>query len=280
MSINRWFRWLKRVPVAPLEQAILDAVRQRLSPEAQAIWTQQVAAIAHAYCNLGKEVNYYYASNFSVPQFPHTEREERRVATVHFEYANTPYKARIYLVEGHLFSIVFDRDIRSIRKQPAIRVLSVELHTDPMQASLPIPKPDAIEGSVAQLRFEGWLAEWTRRHPVHQALSALPQEVWNRLLEQRRLLHLPPDYKELLGQCDGFSGADYTVFGASDMYAAGLGADVYWVLAERGGGFVVAREGDAEAQVYFTHHEEEVPSRAFGSFQAALEYLLQRSDLP
>jgi hypothetical protein len=30
MSINRWLRWLKRVPVAPLEQAILDAACRRI----------------------------------------------------------------------------------------------------------------------------------------------------------------------------------------------------------------------------------------------------------
>lgn len=278
--MRRWLSWLRSDPITPLEKAILDAVRQHLSTEAQAVWDQQREAIGYSQCVLGKEVNYYLVPDASVQRFPHAEHEVRRIATVRFERDGVPYKARVYLVEGRLFSIEFDRDIRRLRKQQSIRVVSVDLHADPMQASAPVPQPEVVEGALARSQFRGWLAKWAERHPIEQVLETIPSTDREQLLQRRRLQNLPQDYKELLEECDGFVGADYTVLGVSDMYEIALGDEIYWVLAERGGGFVVAREGDNETRVYFVHHEEGAPSQVFRAFREALEYLLGRQDLP
>lgn len=280
MSIERWLPWLRRHPLAPLDRVILGAVRRSLTPEAQTIWDRQIDAITRSYCILGKEVNYYTNPHTAVPRFPHTAQEVRRLATVSFEYTGTLYKARIYLVEGRLFSIEFSRDIRHIRKRQDIDVLSVDLHCDPMLSSLPIPRPEVVEKAQIRSRLRGWLAEWAERHTVNQVLEPVPPTDRELVLRQRRLENLPQDYKYLLEQCDGFVGADYTVFGVSNMYEVGVGEEVYWVLAERGGGFIVAREGDTNEQIYFLHHEDDIPSRFFGSFYDALTYLVAHRDLP
>ncbi len=54
----------------------------------------------------------------------------------------------------------------------------------------------------------------------------------------------------------------------------------WWVLAGRGGGFIVAREGDERPRVYYFHHEEGAPSAEFTSFRAALQYLIALPNLP
>lgn len=273
-----WLPRLRRDPVAPLERAILDNVRQHLSPEAQAIWDQQISAIVLSQCILGREVNYYIGRHTSVPEFPHIEQEVNRLATVSFEYGSVAYKARVYLVNGRVFSIEFNRDVRSVRKRRDIRVISVTLHTNPMQLSPRIPQPESI--ALAQVQPKGWLAEWIEHYPIDIMLAAVSPEERKQALQHRGLQNLPEDYKELLEQCDGFAGGDYTVFGVSGMYEVSLGEDVYWVLAERGGGFLMAHEGDCEARVYFVHHEEAAPSQVFCTFRGALEYLLCRPDLP
>lgn len=145
----------------------------------------------------------------------------------------------------------------------------------------PEPAPPQATDSepLEKLSFTGWLAEWAEQHPI-EGTPPLPEAARQQLLAERGLHHLPQDYRELLAQCDGCLGSDYTVLGVEGMYDVSLNDVVYWILAERGGGFIVAPEGDSEARVYFIHHEEETPSHAFGSFQAALAYMLSRRDLP
>ncbi len=202
MSLKMWFSgFLKREVVASLDKRVLDAARSRLSPDAQAIWDEQVIRLGRCQVIpvLGTEVDYWYRSGEPPRSYPYHEREVRRLAMVRFRCDGIEYKAR----------------------------------------------PKEREA----------------------------------LLRQRQLC-LPPDYLELLEQCDGFSSQEHTVLGVASMYELSIEEEVYWLLAKRGGTFLVPKEGDTQPRVYCIHHEDGVPNQEFTSFREALDYLLTQPNLP
>jgi hypothetical protein len=282
MSLKTWITTLfRREVIAPLDKQILDAVRARLAPEAQAIWDEQLRTFRRSQLILGTEVNYYPASpDEPTMRFPHHPQEDRRLAVVRFEWHNTVFRAIIYLANGCLFSIHYSRDVRRIRKRcdVEIKILSVELLSDPMHPDSPV-SPEIVSDPSLLPAISGWLAEWIAQHPVLEMAYPMDANERERWLTRRRLL-LPDDYHELLKQCDGFTTGDVDVFGISSMYDVHVGEHIYWVLAGRGGGFIVAREGDQQPRVYYFHHEDEAPSAEFTSFREALQYLIARPNLP
>ena len=282
MSLKTWITTLfRREVIAPLDKQILDAVRKHLSPEAQAIWDEQLRVLRRCQFFLGTEANYYPASpDEPTIRFPHHPGEERRLAVVRFECHSTVYQARVYLVNGRLFSIEYSRDVRRIRnrRDVEVRVLSVELLSEPMYPDSPVSPRVVSDPSLFPV-MGGWLADWISQHPVLEMAYPMDATERERWLHRRQLL-LPDDYHELLKQCDGFTTGDVDVFGISSMYEVNFGEAIYWVLAGRGGGFIVAREGDERPRVYYFHHEEGAPSAEFTSFREALQYLIARPNLP
>lgn len=282
MSLKKWFSgFLKREVVAPLDKQVLDAVRSRLTPNAQAIWDEQVSSLGRCQVIpvLGTEVDYWYRSGESPRSYPHYGREERRLATVRFRCDGIEYKARVYLVAGHLFSIVYSKDVRRIRRREDVEILSVQLHSDPMEPATPPTELQVVTDLNSFAPLKGWLADWVAEHGVMKIVFPLNPKEREALLRQRRL-RLPADYLELLEQCDGFSSQEHSVLGVASMYEVGIGEEVYWLLAERGGAFIVAKEGDTQPRVYYIHHEDGVPAEEFTSFREALQYLLAQPNLP
>lgn len=280
MSLKEWLSGLlKRKVVAPLDRRVLNTVRSQLSPEAQAIWDEQVGKLGRCQIILGTDVEYWFRRGESPRSYPHYEREERRLATVCFRCDGVDYKARVYLVDGHLFSINYSKDVRRIRQREDVDVLSVQIHSDPMQATTPPSEQQAVSGLGSFRLFRGWVAEWVERYGILEILTPVGREERESLLSQRRL-RLPADYLELLEQCDGLVSSEYSVFGVTSMYEVGIGEEVYWLLAEHGGAFIVAKEGDSRPRVYYIHHEFGEPTSEFTSFREALEYLLAQPHLP
>ncbi|MCL6475227.1 MAG: SMI1/KNR4 family protein [Firmicutes bacterium] len=282
MSLKAWLSTVfRREVIAPLDKQILDEVRKHLSPEAQAIWDEQLRVLRRCQLILGTEADYYPASpDEPTVRFPHHPEEERRLAVVRFECRNTVYQARIHLVDGRFFSITYSRDVRRIRKRHdvEVKVLSVELLSDPMRPDAPV-SPEVVSAPGLFPVMSGWLADWISQHPVLEMAYPMDAPERERWLNRRRLL-LPDDYHELLKQCDGFITGDVDVFGISSMYEVNFGEAIYWVLAGRGGGFIVAREGDEQPRVYYFHHEDGTPSAEFTSFREALQYLIAQPNLP
>lgn len=281
MGLKEWVMGIfRRGVIAPLDKRVLDAVRSQLTPDAQAIWDGQMSTIADCTFTLGTSVQYYWSPPLEPSaRYPHYPEEERRLATVRFRCDGIDYTARVYLVEGHLFGIEYSKDVRRIRRREDVEILSVQLHSDPMQPAPRPREPQAVTDLSAFPPLRGWLADWVAAHGVVEITTPLNPRERERLLRPRRL-HLPADYLELLEQCDGFASHEHSVFGATSMYEVGIGEEVYWLLAERGGAFIVAKEGDTEPRVYYIHHEEGMPTAEFTSFREALEYLLAQSHLP
>jgi len=185
----------------------------------------------------------------------------------------------VYLVEGHLFSIEYSKDVRRIRRREDVEILSVQLHSDPMQPATPPPELQVVTDLNSLAPLKGWLADWVAEHGVMEIVSPLNPKEREALLRQRRL-RLPADYLELLEQCDGFSSQEHAVLGVASTYEVSIEEEVYWLLAERGGAFIVAKEGDTQPRVYYIHHEDGVPTEEFTSFREALQYLLAQPNLP
>lgn len=102
--------------------------------------------------------------------------------------------------------------------------------------------------------------------------------------QQRRLqaieAALPADYLELVRVCEGFQIGDAVVLGLSEVREVRLSSGAYYILAERGGGFLGVAEGEQEGRVVYLHHEYSEPCAVFDTFAAALEHLLTRPELP
>jgi len=74
MSLKMWFSgFLKREVVASLDKRVLDAVRSRLSPDAQAIWDEQVIRLERCQVIpvLSTEVDYWYRSGEPPRSYPY-----------------------------------------------------------------------------------------------------------------------------------------------------------------------------------------------------------------
>ncbi len=91
---------------------------------------------------------------------------------------------------------------------------------------------------------------------------------------------MPADYLELVRVCEGFQIGDAVVLGLSEVREVRLSSGAYYILAERGGGFLGVAEGEQEGRVVYLHHEYSEPCAVFDTFAAALEHLLTRPELP
>ena len=282
MSLEMWFSgFLKREVLASLDKRVLDAVRSRLSPDAQAIRDKQVIRLGRCQVIpvLSTEVDYWYRSGEPPRSYPYHEREVRRLAMVRFRCDGIEYKTRGYLVEGHLFSINCSKDVRRIRRREDVEILSGQLHSDRIQPATPPPELQVFTDWNSLAPLKPWLADWVAEHGVVEIVFPLNPKEREALLRQRRL-RLPPEYLKLLEQSDGFSSQEHTVLGVASMYEVSIEEEVYWLLAKRGGTFLVAKEGDTQPRVYCIHHEDRVPNEEFTSFREALDYLLAQPNLP
>jgi len=148
---------------------------------------------------------------------------------VRFRCDGIEYKARGYLVVGHLFSIKYSKDVRRIRRREDVEILSVQLHSDPIQPATPPPELQVFTDWNSLAPLKRWLADWVAEHGVVEIVFPLNPKEREALLRQRRL-RLSPDYLKLLEQCDGFSSQEHTVLGVASMYEVSIEEEVYWHL--------------------------------------------------
>jgi hypothetical protein len=138
-----WWRKRGRDVLRPHELVVLDAVRERLAPDAAGLLAQQLDRIEMAQ-RFGddREVNLY--PNRRGPQrhdpaiqFPNRE-QELRLATVRLVGPLGRGRADVFIVLGHLFSLGFKPRPRDLGELPAITVEAdgVTIHADPMVPTL------------------------------------------------------------------------------------------------------------------------------------------------
>lgn len=273
--------WRRRSPFTPVERALLQALQDHLPEETRTILTQQIEAVNSIYRDKESgEVNLYTPKHKPPPRFPN-QRLEALWCTVHYRVPRLPerLKMRIYLVRGKIFTLAFGRVYRQIARENEVHIERVVFHTDVME---PIEEPlPSLEGADTDLQelLPAWCIALGRRWAIEQVLPPLSHEEQQQRLQAIEAA-LPKDYLELVRVCEGFRIGDAVVLGLSEVREVWLSSGAYYLLAERGGGFLGVAEGEREGRVVYLHHEYSEPCATFRTFAEALEHLLTRPELP
>ncbi|GIV12353.1 MAG: hypothetical protein KatS3mg021_0635 [Fimbriimonadales bacterium] len=225
-------------------------------------------------------MNLYTLKHKPPPRFPN-QRLEALWCTVHYRVPHLPerLKMRIYLVRGTVFTLAFGRVYRQIARETEVHIERVVFHADVME---PIYEPlPSLESAGTDLResLPAWCTALGRQWAIERVLPPLSDKEQQRRLQATEAA-LPTDYLELVRVCEGFQIGDAVVLGLSEVREVWLSSGAYYLLAERGGGFLGVREGEQEGRVYYLHHEYPEPCATFGTFAEALEHLLTRPELP
>ncbi|CUU33782.1 MAG: hypothetical protein N2045_00075 [Fimbriimonadales bacterium] len=225
-------------------------------------------------------MNLYTLKHKPPPRFPN-QRLEALWCTVHYRVPHLPerLKMRIYLVRGTVFTLAFGRVYRQIARETEVHIERVVFHADVME---PIYEPlPSLESAGTDLResLPAWCTALGRQWAIERVLPPLSDKEQQRRLQATEAA-LPTDYLELVRVCEGFQIGDAVVLGLSEVREVWLSSGAYYLLAERGGGFLGAAEGERAGRVVYLHHEYSEPCAVFDAFAAALEHLLTRAELP
>lgn len=132
-------------PLRSLERKLLNAFTERLSPDAATLLKKQIEQINLVQRHADhKEVNFYCMKHGKPAfdeRFRFPTRQETKLATIRFTAVDAPelFRADIWLVHGHLFSIEFDRSPKQLSEE-SIEIERIDVLIDPM-------KPDNADQS-------------------------------------------------------------------------------------------------------------------------------------
>jgi hypothetical protein len=272
---NFWFP-----PINPVERKLLEAVGDRLTPSARAIFEKQIARINYVQRHSeGKEVNFYcMKGNTSTVDessaFPFHQQEER-LATVEFQASGIrkSFCATLWLVEGNLFCIEFDRSPRSIRSQ-SITVNAVTILIDPMAPQRTVKTIQSIEDN----NFVGWMKDWARTWILENTKTPLSASDQDRAIKEIGV-ELPKEYLDVIRQTDGVKINNCTIFGLLEIRSVIMDESGFYVLAEfeGHGAICVTQDRMANSQLLFFDYESGNSSNMGESFKNAIESKLSEN---
>ena len=149
---------------SPLEERLIAAVREVLSPQAQAIFDAQVAAITVVQRHPNEICFYRRVSGkvdwSGVPTFPHTG--EFRLAEVRFSVGGRRFKATLTSIGGHAFDFTVTPSPKAIAFADWDGAPSASLLSDPLTRQStrePQPIPDSWREFLAHHR--ALARDWT-----------------------------------------------------------------------------------------------------------------------
>lgn len=260
-----------RNPLTPFEQALFARVADQMP-------RQELAKALHAQIRLidhtDRNINGYKETNYWGP----TKRTLRRkgigiltpidvwllaIAEVHLAEPPNKLTARLTLVNGRLFEVVYSESIRPYLKRSDVTVNSIQVF-DPADG-LPLGKVPSEEELVS------FLGEWARGREIKDIQPPIKGPFAKALYEDRPG-PFPKDHRQLMKLCDGFIIDSYPVYGLSELQDADFDEASYCILAElEEAEFLACRCGVSRAEVVRIGHEGNVVKRYKGSFIEALE---------
>ncbi|UPG90586.1 hypothetical protein L2Y96_02100 [Luteibacter aegosomaticola] len=231
-------------PFTALERLILDAVVQATCDATQQRLRTQIAVINRVQrLAKGKEVD-LYCMRRGRAQFPDALLfpllGELDLADVHFvvDGGSQPNSARVSMVDGQLFSMVFSRPPGGTsRFAKYLRVIKVNLWRDPSEIEPEIAL--TAEASAKTVAFDGSPA-----NPPGNIPSSI-WKAWNSELNSGRIdAALPDDYLQVLSAWTGSGGL--IIYDPRHIRLVACDEANYYVLAEKEGrsGFAVIQGGN------------------------------------
>jgi len=227
-----------RPKLSPVESQVLRAVSAELSPTAREVFNKQIDLVnlvqRHAD---GKEVNLYvmrrgkpvYEEQFLFPL-----RREVQLANVEMLGG----RAEVWLVEGWVFSILFDKPPKRILEQ-GVKIEQVRLLDDPMVAASADSASDA-----------------KRREEVRATIRS----------------QLPDEYLQLVGKGKEITVNDWAVSGIQGIRKVVQRDGSYYLLAEKEGmGAVGIKEDESAGQLYYLDYGDDRGEKITVSLRKFLE---------
>lgn len=266
----------------PYESRILEEVKSRLGEESRTRFERQIQVINKVQRLAdGKEVNLYQMRHGKPAfddslRFPNTADEEL-LATITLSGANSggKLKADVWLANGRLFSLTFNRSPKqffagSSLKAAKAEIADVRIWLDPMH-----PYPVNVNTLFDTSALTGWLREWYAKGYVADLHAPLP------LSERAAYLaridaQLPSDYLELVAQTEGARLMAFIVYGVRGVRQVVWPEANYYIVAEMESlGALAVKDGDRTAELYLLHYEDN-DTRSMGTtFQKAVAELLK-----
>ena len=263
--------------MTPLEECLSREVQARLGDEARELLRKQIASFNLAQRHAVRETCFYSMKKgkpFRDPAIGFPSRVlELKLATIRFCVPGVSHKwtATFFMVSGYFFSIAFSRSPKEIQHRTDVIIEGAEIHQDPMRPGVDSQTRLARLGEV---RFHGWLENWTRKYLVADVYEPLDAAERNRILTNLDAM-LPPDYLQVVEQCEGFVIGNVSVFGVSQVYEVGLPDWNYHLLAEHHGeGMLGVRAHSQNGRIHYLSYGGEDPLDLGESFRAAVELVL------
>ena len=271
-----------RLHLYPFETRIIEVVKSRLDDGAASKLQRQIEVINKIQrLTDGKEVNLYQmrrgkpAFDDSL-RFPYTA-DEALLASVIQTRLDQPLKLKVevWLVKGRLCSLVFNHAPKEFFAGMNFRVaqaeiVDVKIWFDPMR-----PYGTGVDRPVDASALTGWLCEWYAKGRVAGLHAPLPQSERSALLS-RIDAQLPSDYLELVAQTEGATLAACTVHGMAGIRQVVWPDANYYIVAEMEKlGVLAVKEGERNAQLYFSQYEDGAVQAIGTSLKKALDRLLK-----
>jgi len=270
----------QKSPFKPPEKRLIDAVADALPPDAHSLLLEQVREVNRVWRDpSGKEVNLYRIRRGrpcydGVRMFPLTT-EEVRLARIHCRVPGRKKLCRVefWLVRGWFFSLHFTESLKGVDPDQ-LEIREVKLLTDPMTPGRPqISQPLAVDS------LSGWVREWAQERQATGLAAPLPAPERDRLVGQIEAA-LPSDYLELVAQTEGLQVGGWRVFGVSEIRSVVMTETNCYVLAEsEAPAWLVVREGEPTARLYFMEHDEQGGRDMGSSLREAVERLPRHESL-
>ena len=263
----------------PLEKKLLQEFGARLEPNARELLQRQISQINLIQRHSNSKQVCFYSIRSGIPYWDPTaifpaRSLELRLATLRFRVPGNVavWCVDVILVEGHLFSLVFEPSPKGIAKREDIEVEHMILHQDPMQR---VREAVTQRVEAGELRLVGWLEDCRRRFELAEVYLPLPEEERSRLTALIRA-RLPDEYTQLVEQCEGLAVDGCVVFGLSQVYEVTLDKANYYLLADiEGHGALAVRSYSDDELIYYLDYDGAEPRVSGRSFRAAMEAQLR-----
>lgn len=277
MGIAELIRRVRRT-FAPLEQGVLEAVEAALGGDARERYRRQIEAVNKVQRHGGaREVNLYRLHGGRPRNDPAIafadQRLEAELARVRFRVPGEgrTRSATVHLVQGFVFSLVFDPPAEPVLERDDVEIVEVRLVSDPEREREPAgPRPAADPEDLT-----GGLRRWNERFGLSAVGRPLTRD------ERRERLgeipaRLPADYLRLTEQAEGFVVGPWKVHGLREVYGIALDEAEYQVLAELRDRGVVAVQNET-SDLFFLPFDGR-PRRRVDRFTAEVETRLESAD--
>ncbi|MBF0526405.1 MAG: hypothetical protein HQK56_15075 [Deltaproteobacteria bacterium] len=270
----------KRAAFYKFERKVIDEVALYLPSDAGKLLLYQIDRINKIQrLSDGKEVNLYCIRHGRAAfdeslRFP-DKKGELLLASAKLVHPGkrSKLKAEVWVANGRIFSIVFDKVPQKFFAGLNLDTLNVEI-VDVQVWFNPMQPRHTSEPLEDTQNLSGWLSVLRQYKQLEDTRKPLSEEERNVLLTAIDA-QLPTDYLDAIKQTEGFTVDNCKVLGLSEIRKVTLPEQNYYIIAEiEGQAGIALMQGEKGPDIYWLDYENDtVQPHKLGS--SLREYLLK-----